>query len=69
MTTEEVHTLSVDASQAGMRLDKWLVDRLPHLSRSRLQGLIADGMLEDEDGPVTETSHKVRLGDTYELTI
>ena len=66
---ETLHTLSVEASQAGIRLDKWLVSRLPDLSRSRLQALIAEGFVEDEDGPVANASGKVREGETYLVTI
>lgn len=66
---EILHTLSVDASQAGTRLDKWLVARLPDLSRSRLQALISEGYVEDEDGPVENASAKVREGETYLVTI
>lgn len=68
-TGETLHTLSVEASQAGTRLDKWLVSRLPDLSRSRLQALIAEGFVEDEDGPVENASAKVREGECYLVTI
>jgi len=68
-TEETLHTLSVEASQAGLRLDKWLVSQLPALSRSRLQALIAEGFVEDEDGPVENASAKVKAGETYLLTV
>jgi 23S rRNA pseudouridine1911/1915/1917 synthase len=66
---EILHTLSVEPSQAGTRLDKWLVARLPDLSRSRLQALINEGYVEDEDGPVENASAKVREGEIYLVTI
>lgn len=66
---ETLHTLSVEPSQAGMRLDKWLVSRLPELSRSRLQALIAEGFVEDEDGPVGNASAKVKVGETYLVSV
>ncbi|HVI49777.1 MAG TPA: RluA family pseudouridine synthase [Candidatus Sulfotelmatobacter sp.] len=66
---ETLHTLSVDPSQAGIRLDKWLVGQLPEMSRSRLQSLIAEGYVEDEDGPVDNASAKVKAGDSYQVTV
>lgn len=62
---ETLHTLSVQEPQAGMRLDKWLAQILPDLSRSRLKALIDDGQVEDDDGPIDDASRKVRAGETY----
>lgn len=66
---DTLHTLSVQPSQAGMRLDKWLAESLPGLSRSRLKALIEDGLLEDDDGSVEDVSRRVKAGETYELCI
>lgn len=49
------HRFTVDAGQAGLRLDRWLADRLPTLSRSRLKALIEQGqvaLLPDQASPV-----------------
>ena len=42
----EAHELVVGADEAGQRLDAWLARRLPELSRSRLQALIAAGCVQ-----------------------
>lgn len=63
-----LHTLCVEPSQAGIRLDKWLTQALSELSRARLQGLIAQGMVRvsgPEGAPVTESSRKVAAGEIY----
>src|ERR1700761_1643644 len=66
---EALHTLSVAASQAGMRLDKFLAESVDGLSRSRLQALIADGRLSGGAGPVTDASRKVKAGEQFSLSI
>ncbi len=64
------HTLSVQPSQAGMRLDKFLAEALPDLSRSRLKALIEDGMVEDlNDGLDVGASRKVKAGESYGVEI
>lgn len=63
-----LHTLCVEPSQAGIRLDKWLTQALSELSRARLQGLIAQGMVRlsgPEGAPATESSRKVAAGEIY----
>lgn len=66
---ETVHTLLVDAPQAGMRLDKWLADGLPELSRSRIKALIEAGQVAGGEGPVADASRKVRTAERYVVTI
>ena len=66
---EELHALTVDPAEAGGRLDKWLATVLPELSRSRLKGLIEEGCLEDQGGPVTDVSRKVKAGETFWLAV
>ena len=39
-------TLSVAPDQAGRRLDRWLADAVPGLSRARLQALIDGGRVQ-----------------------
>lgn len=66
---ETVHTLSVEAPQAGKRLDKWLAEGLPAQSRSRLKALIEAGLVTAADGPATDPNRKVRPGESYVVTI
>ena len=39
------YTVSVPEDKAGARLDKVLAEALPDLSRSRIQALLADGLV------------------------
>lgn len=64
----ELRRLTVDASAAGARLDRWLAERVPELSRARLQALIADGHVR-VDGRARKSSHRVGSGETIELEI
>ncbi len=67
--TETLHTLSVQPPQAGMRLDRWLADALPELSRSRLKALIEAGQVSADRGPVSDPSRKVQDGECYVVAI
>jgi 23S rRNA pseudouridine1911/1915/1917 synthase len=54
--------LPVLAKQAGERLDRFLADAQPDLSRSRLQGLIRDGLVTVNDR-LERASYRLREGD------
>jgi 23S rRNA pseudouridine1911/1915/1917 synthase len=64
-----VHTLTVAPSQAGLRLDRWLADSLPDMSRSRLQALIEQGMLRSGEAVVDNASRKVKADELFALTV
>jgi 23S rRNA pseudouridine1911/1915/1917 synthase len=72
MTT--THHITVDEDSAGQRLDKFLAQQLPEISRARLQALIEGGavvrapLLTTHHSPLT-TSYKVKPDETYTLTI
>lgn len=61
-------TLPIEVGTAGERLDKALA-ALSGLSRSRLQALIAEGMVRDAGGGPIDASRKVRPGETYVLRV
>ncbi|HRD28366.1 MAG TPA: RluA family pseudouridine synthase, partial [Caulobacter sp.] len=48
--------------EAGSRLDKTLADRLPELSRGRVQALMAAGMVTRDGAAVTDASGKAGAG-------
>jgi 23S rRNA pseudouridine1911/1915/1917 synthase len=54
--------------EAGPRLDRYLAETWPDLSRSRLQHLIADGLVSVNSAPV-RSSYKVREGDLLSVCI
>lgn len=63
------HSLHVIPDQAGLRLDKFLATRLPDITRSRLQQLIAGGHLTRDGATLTDASRKVKPGEHYILTL
>jgi 23S rRNA pseudouridine1911/1915/1917 synthase len=67
--TEALHTWTVEAPQAGARLDRWLADALPDQSRSRLKALIEDGRVTIGGTTIDDPSRKVRAGDRIALSI
>lgn len=60
---ETLHTLSATPSQAGMRLDRWLADGLPDISRSRLKALIEAGHVRLDGIVVTDASRRLKGGE------
>ena len=64
-----VHTLTVAPSQAGSRLDRWLAESLPEMSRSRLQALIEEGAMRSGETVVTSASRKVKDGEIFSLIV
>ena len=69
LSGETVHTLTVAPSQAGLRLDRWLAESLPELSRSRLQALIEEGALVSGGAVIGSASRKVKEGEAFSLTV
>jgi 23S rRNA pseudouridine1911/1915/1917 synthase len=65
---EASRELVVSAADAGLRLDAWLARRVPELSRSRLQALIADGHVRLDDAPARAAS-RVKPGQTIRLSL
>jgi 23S rRNA pseudouridine1911/1915/1917 synthase len=71
------YRLVVSSDHAGQRLDRWLADLLPALSRSRLKALIEQGQvtLESADSraaagrTITEPSHRVKPGQAIQLVV
>ena len=54
--------LTVETSNAGARLDRFLAGRLAGLSRSRIQALIRDGRVSDASGTLVDPGVKVKPG-------
>lgn len=60
--------LTVAASEAGARLDRWLASRLTDLSRARLQALIEAGHVR-VDGAVRKAAHRLRGGEAVAVDV
>ena len=62
---ESLHRCEVTPEQKGLRLDKFLTLTLPHLTRSRIQSLLAQGMVHTGNQKVTDASRKVKPSEIY----
>ena len=56
----------IDEEQAGMRIDKFLSDALPELSRSYIQKLIKDGQVT-VNNKISKANYKMNSGDVLVL--
>ena len=61
-------TLTFEVQSDGQRLDRFLAERCPDISRSRLQRLIDDGYVTLEDASAKQ-AYRLRKGQTVTLTI
>jgi 23S rRNA pseudouridine1911/1915/1917 synthase len=72
-TVEEVHEVTTGTGEAGERLDRVLTQalaaRVPGLSRSRLQGLIAAGAVCRNGAAVRDAGLRVKAGETYTVVV
>lgn len=66
LPTAPFQTLTVEAHHAGARLDKFLVDRVPELSRARVKAMIEGGQVR-LDGRRARKGDAVNPGQTVEL--
>jgi 23S rRNA pseudouridine1911/1915/1917 synthase len=72
MSTDEASKsfqLAVGAAEAGQRLDRFLVSRLPDFSRSRLQALIRAGSVLRDGEPAGDLGHRVKAGETFTVDV
>lgn len=61
-------TLSCPAGSAGERIDRYISDNIAELTRSAVQGLIADGLVL-ADGKSVSKNYKLRGGETVTVGI
>ena len=62
-------TLTAAAVAAGDRLDRFLAQHLPELSRSRLQALIRAGAVTRDGAVVQDMGRRVKAGETYAVRV
>lgn len=60
---------AVAENEAGTRLDRWLADRLPELSRSRLKALLAEGRVALNGTTISDASLRVKPGQTFAVDV
>src|SRR5712691_3568161 len=60
---------TVEGAEAGRRLDLWLAERLPDLSRTRIKALVDAGRIRVDDAPALKASRRLRPGERVEAEI
>ena len=68
-TARERLTAEADQSHAGQRLDRFLFERLPGLSRTRVQSLIKQGHASRGGATIEDVKYRVKPGDRFELIV
>jgi 23S rRNA pseudouridine1911/1915/1917 synthase len=64
----KTYEIAVTEADQGMRLDRFLAERIDGLSRSRVKALIEQGHATRDGEAVTEPAHAVRVGSTYTVS-
>ena len=71
--TEQMYTVEntgeLSQNNVNQRLDIWLSDQIPDLSRSRVQTLISQGNVKVNDETCTSKKISVKIGDRIHLTL
>ena len=60
--------LTAASGDAGRRLDLFLAEHVPELSRTRIQELIREGHVR-VDGHIAKVSHRIAAGETIEMEV
>lgn len=63
-----IHKILVDPGQEPLRIDRFVVNRIEHATRNRVQAAIADGYLT-VNGENVKSNYKVRPEDEIELKL
>jgi 23S rRNA pseudouridine1911/1915/1917 synthase len=64
-----IHEFTTEAGKAGERLDRYLHEKLPEMSRARLQALTKEGGLLLNGKAMSKPGYELRVGDRLQLTI
>jgi 23S rRNA pseudouridine1911/1915/1917 synthase len=70
-TNQQSYTVPVPEHKAGTRLDSFLAEALPDMSRTRFKALIEGGQvsIEGDPAPVLEPAQKVKVGQVYQVDV
>jgi len=61
--------VTVDAAQAGHRLDRVLAGTLGDLSRARIQQLLSEGRVTRDGATIKDANHRVKGGDIFQIFV
>lgn len=64
-----IYEFTVPAEAAGVRLDKFLHEQLPSLTRNQVQVLIAAGKVRCGDVVLWRKNYEIKPGETYVVTV
>ncbi len=64
----EHHQIKVDGKQSLLRIDKFLMDRLPNVTRNKIQDAIRNAFVKVNDAPI-KPNYKVRPGDNVVIAL
>ncbi|MCH2234590.1 MAG: RluA family pseudouridine synthase [Crocinitomicaceae bacterium] len=64
----EHHQVTVDPGQEIMRVDKYLMDRIPQISRTRIQAIAKSGLLL-VNGKAVKANHKIHPNDEISVNV
>jgi 23S rRNA pseudouridine1911/1915/1917 synthase len=67
--TDSIETVTVEAEEAGGRIDRVLAARIPTLSRSRLKALILDGQVTVAARTILDPATQVKSGDVIDVNL
>jgi 23S rRNA pseudouridine1911/1915/1917 synthase len=59
----------VDAAHAGQRLDRFLSESLPQVSRTRVQALIKEGRVTSSGATIEDVKYRVKPGDRFAIAV
>ena len=69
MTDQDRYSLQVSEDKDGIRLDVFLTEALPDMSRSRVKALMDQGHISSTDAKKISASAKVQVGQTFVVEI
>ena len=69
MAAKVEHIGPARREDAGARLDRWLADGLPALSRARLKALILDGRVAAVGGAIADPAYRVKAGERFTVRV
>ena len=69
MEEQILYTETANEQDVGKRLDIYISQNFPDLSRSRVQKLIKEGNVVSDETLVIDSSKKIKLGDSFQINI
>ncbi len=66
---EITYTVKAGASEAGVRLDRFLAAKVSELSRTRIKALIEDGRVSADGGTIKDPPYRVKPGQTFAIIV